>query len=565
MNTIGRPLVVQGFFPGGRPALPAVPGFVQAHPAAAARPVAPHVAAALGRHAPAVQRAVAPSRPSPVQPSRPAHHAHAVALPPGALGLGQGLPGQPLAAPLRHQMEAALGADFADVRVHVGAHVSAVGALAFTCGTQIHFAPGQFQPSTVQGRMLIAHELVHVIQQRAGRVRNPFGQGLALVQEPGLEAEAQRLALKAGGPPPSLSPPIQRAAAPWSHRLSVLQAMLFKDLEEGKHYLVDGVALKLKKKKAGGWLEFKGLPKNIRAAQVTGPASPPSQTVTSTQSKKRKFEALSDYPFRTDAYSDSEDDLESDFADLLGTRYKQPQARKGGYKRQTVKLLNATKWHPQKNARKLDIDNTVRNHNDLPSLEDDAKAIHTAAGLTSRASALTIVCALACTKLKALKKFCFSNLESTLSPKSRAKAHELGYHVIYTNQAHAEGEMMAYLESRDYKLVSMGCDKGHGPECNRLTRDVNGGQYPTESEVDTDRTRTFTNYYMPPLVAFAWKQDTYDTSDEYRPSKEPGFDMTADFSRAPDLTNEVGFVKNKASVNRKYYGSPQNKKKRRLA
>ena len=229
-----------------------------------------------------------------------------------------------------------------------------------------------------------------------------------------------------------------------------------------------------------------------------------------------------------------------------------------------MKLLNATKWHPQKNVRESGIDNTVRNHNDLPSLEDDAKAIHTAAGLTSRAAALTIVCALAYTTSGALKKFCFSNLEYTLSPKSRAKAHELGYHIIYTNQAHAEGEMMAYLKSRGYKLVSMGCDKGHCPECNRLTRDVNGGKYPTESEVDTGRTRTFTNYYVPPLVAFAWKQDTYGKSDEYRPSEEPGFDMTADFSRKPDLTNEVGFIKNKASVNRNYYSNPLDKKRRRL-
>ncbi len=581
MSSVGQSLVVQGFFPGGRPVFPAAPHAVQAHPAtAAARPLAPHVAAALGRHTPAVQRSSAPSPHPPVQPSGPARHPHSFTLPSGALGPGHA-PGQPLSAPLRHQMETALGADFADVRVHVGPHVSALGALAFTCGTQIHFAPGQFQPSTVQGRMLIAHELVHVIQQRAGRVRNPFGSGLALVQDPGLEAEAQRLSLRTAAPAPAAprAEPIQRAAAPWSPRLSVLQAMLYEDLEEGKHYIVDGQVRKLVKKQRG-WLQFQGLDKSIRAKDVdrraktkkkvkivkkpkTVKSNTTTTTTTSPPPNKRKFEVLSDYPFRDDGYSDSEDDLDDDFKDLLGTKYDHPQAKKGGYKTQTVKLLNATKWHTQKNVREFNIDNTVRGPKDFPSLQQDAKDIHDAAELGDRASAFTVVCALARTQFGALKKFCFSNLENTLSPKSRERAHDLSYHVIYTNQAHAEGEMMAYLKSRGYTLISMGCDKPHCPECNLLTRDSTGGTFPTESEVDTNRTKTFQNYYMPPLVSFAWKQTTYDTSDEYRPSDEPHFSMTANFSRTPDLTQEIDFVKGKNKVDRTYYANPANKRKRR--
>ncbi len=570
---------MQGFFPGGRPALPAAPRSVQAHPAAAARPLAPHVATALGRHAPAVQRSVAPSPHPPIQPSGPAHSPHSFALPSGALGPGHA-PGQPLSAPLRHQMETALGADFADVRVHVGPHVSALGALAFTCGPQIHFAPGQFQPSTVQGRMLIAHELVHVIQQRAGRVRNPFGSGVALVQDPGLEAEAQRLSLRTAAPAPAApraESTIQRAAAPWSRHLSLIQAMLYDDLEEGKDYIVDGHVRRLNRKQ-GGWLQFQGLGKNIRAKDVDRPAkkkkktvkkagkTPKTVTTTTTvtppPSTKRKFEALSDYPFRDDGYSDSEDDLDDDFKDLLGTEYDHPQARKGGYKTQTVKLLNATKWHTQKNIRELNIDNTVRSPKDFPSLQQDAKDIHDAADLGDRASAFTVVCALARTQFGALKKFCFSNLENTLYVACREKAHDLCYHVVYTNQAHAEGEMMAYLKSRGYTLVSMGCDKPHCPECNLLTRESTGGNYPTESEVDTNRTKTFQNYYMPPLVSFAWKQTTYKASDDYRPSEESHFSMTADFSRTPDLTQEIDFVKSKNKVDRTYYANPANKRKR---
>jgi ribosomal protein S18 acetylase RimI-like enzyme len=40
---------------------------------------------------------------------------------------------------------------------------------------------------------LLGHELAHVVQQRAGRVRNPLGSGLAVVQDHALEAEADRL------------------------------------------------------------------------------------------------------------------------------------------------------------------------------------------------------------------------------------------------------------------------------------------------------------------------------------------------------------------------------------
>ena len=35
------------------------------------------------------------------------------------------------------------------------------------------------------------------MQQRAGRVRNPLGSGVAVVQDPALEAEAERMGLRA--------------------------------------------------------------------------------------------------------------------------------------------------------------------------------------------------------------------------------------------------------------------------------------------------------------------------------------------------------------------------------
>ncbi|HSS76420.1 MAG TPA: DUF4157 domain-containing protein [Thermoanaerobaculia bacterium] len=105
--------------------------------------------------------------------------------------------GQPLPAAVRQKMESFFGASFADVRVHVGPHASSIGALAFTQGTHIHFAPGQYNPSSPQGQQILGHELTHVVQQRAGRVRNPFGSGVAVVQDVALEAEAERLGRRA--------------------------------------------------------------------------------------------------------------------------------------------------------------------------------------------------------------------------------------------------------------------------------------------------------------------------------------------------------------------------------
>jgi hypothetical protein len=105
---------------------------------------------------------------------------------------GQAIPDQ-----VRAKMETAFGADFSDVRVHIGQEASSLGAIAYTWGTNIHFAPGQYNPNTIQGQKLLGHELWHVVQQRSGRVSNPFGGGVAVVQDHALEAEADRMGIKA--------------------------------------------------------------------------------------------------------------------------------------------------------------------------------------------------------------------------------------------------------------------------------------------------------------------------------------------------------------------------------
>ena len=106
--------------------------------------------------------------------------------------LGDQKSGEPLPPALKKQMEDYFETDFSEVRVHVGSEAPAIGALAFTVGTDLYFAPGQYQPHTQNGRELIGHELTHVVQQREGRVDNPFGAGVAVVHDEELEAEADR-------------------------------------------------------------------------------------------------------------------------------------------------------------------------------------------------------------------------------------------------------------------------------------------------------------------------------------------------------------------------------------
>jgi hypothetical protein len=79
-------------------------------------------------------------------------------------------PGSPLNAADQAYFEAAFGADLSGVRIHTGrdAAVSATreGASAYTVGRDVVFGAGRYAPGTRAGRLLLAHELAHVIQQR---------------------------------------------------------------------------------------------------------------------------------------------------------------------------------------------------------------------------------------------------------------------------------------------------------------------------------------------------------------------------------------------------------------
>lgn len=112
--------------------------------------------------------------------------------------------GRPLSAAIRGPLERSFGAPLGDVRIHTDPEAAAtagrMGAQAYAVGRHVVFGPGRFAPHAPLGRALLAHELAHVLQQRApgpGAARS--GTGVA-------EADADRSgALASAGLPAAVS------------------------------------------------------------------------------------------------------------------------------------------------------------------------------------------------------------------------------------------------------------------------------------------------------------------------------------------------------------------------
>ena len=83
--------------------------------------------------------------------------------------------GQALDKTTRHFMEARFNRNFSDVRVHTDAQAAAsaqdIQARAYTSGHQIVFAKDAYQPNTEGGKRLLAHELVHTLQQNGSQIK----------------------------------------------------------------------------------------------------------------------------------------------------------------------------------------------------------------------------------------------------------------------------------------------------------------------------------------------------------------------------------------------------------
>jgi len=105
--------------------------------------------------------------------------------------------GQPLPEDLAARFSDSLGADLGQVRIHTGsesaAAARAVGARAYAIGQDIHFADGQYDPTSAAGQHLVAHEVAHTVQQAGGTATR---QNKLEVSAPGdaHEVEADRAA-----------------------------------------------------------------------------------------------------------------------------------------------------------------------------------------------------------------------------------------------------------------------------------------------------------------------------------------------------------------------------------
>jgi hypothetical protein len=88
-------------------------------------------------------------------------------------------PGRPLPPAVRAAMEPRFRQDLGRVRLRADARAAAsaaaLGAAAYTVGSDIVFGAGAASPDTNEGRRLLAHELVHVVQQTGGPHRSPAG------------------------------------------------------------------------------------------------------------------------------------------------------------------------------------------------------------------------------------------------------------------------------------------------------------------------------------------------------------------------------------------------------
>ena len=115
--------------------------------------------------------------------------------------LGSG--GQPLDGTIQRTLEDRMDADFSNVRIHTGAKAAeaadAIDAKAFTCGNDIVFNAGEYDPNSAEGQFLLAHELAHVTQQTGAAISMMPQEGadLEIDPDPKLEREADEAAMQA--------------------------------------------------------------------------------------------------------------------------------------------------------------------------------------------------------------------------------------------------------------------------------------------------------------------------------------------------------------------------------
>ncbi|MFM9946764.1 MAG: DUF4157 domain-containing protein [Saprospiraceae bacterium] len=140
--------------------------------------------------------------------------------------------GSSLPADVSSSMGDAMGADFSNVRVHTGSEAAgmsdSIQAQAFTHGNDVYFNEGKYSPGSSDGQRLLAHELVHTVQQGGGVKRNPVNTAGLLIQRTGpapastsstpTAPASPKMAIPANG---SLSNPITSFATPPANHFAI--------------------------------------------------------------------------------------------------------------------------------------------------------------------------------------------------------------------------------------------------------------------------------------------------------------------------------------------------------
>jgi len=97
-------------------------------------------------------------------------------------------PSEALDSSTRRMFEPRFGEDFSRVRIHTDSVAAesarAIHSRAYTLGDHVVFNTGRYQPQTIKGQRLIAHELAHVVQHR--------GTNASLIRRDDETADSQR-------------------------------------------------------------------------------------------------------------------------------------------------------------------------------------------------------------------------------------------------------------------------------------------------------------------------------------------------------------------------------------
>jgi hypothetical protein len=145
--------------------------------------------------------------------------------------------GKSLSSSVQQQMAPHFGTNVNDVRVHddaeAGSMARGLHARAFTQGSDVYFAPGQYKPESPAGQDVLAHELTHVMRgtERVGVVHcAPDNASIPMPFAPG-QREADE------GPQMSLADPGGEVSRPAEYGAS--EGGQTREVVGGKEYVAD--------------------------------------------------------------------------------------------------------------------------------------------------------------------------------------------------------------------------------------------------------------------------------------------------------------------------------------